>query len=605
MKHKLFLFLQKLSADTSLRSKLMLIYFLLLLLPLGIFTFYVYHRVSLMTQEQTLTAASRTFDETSAAVENYFVRLQEVLSILALDDLVYYVSANDQSDYSKRLTDSDQLITSFEHLKTLSGVDNIRLYVKNDYLYSNQRQNIIYTIDPEDLNLFLPDSPSSPESWLAPADFALESEEEQDWFSAARVIYNPRAIHEPLAVLRADVRLDRMEKAIETTVTEEGGFLLLRGPELLLHSGSIPSDELLPAMIAGIQEHEDETWNQISAGGRNYYVFSRTLHPANWKIATLLPVSDVLALSRELRTELLVIVIALGAAAYAAACIISSSSLRRLSLLTQTMARVEKGDVSARITPIGEDEIGQLMSGFEHMMIHMDALMKEKVEYGRQVQNLELKALQAQINPHFLYNTLDLISCTAILHHVPQISRMVNALAQFYKISLSKGREVISIREELKHASLYLQLQNMRFEDRIHVCWEIEEEICGCSIIKIVLQPLIENAVIHGIFEKKEKTGTLHIEGRKDGNDILILITDDGVGMDEATRLQNFTPTPEGQIPHTRGGYGVRNVNDRLRLAYGVPYGLSCESRPGQGTRVTIRIPALPAESADNHQKGD
>ena len=262
-------------------------------------------------------------------------------------------------------------------------------------------------------------------------------------------------------------------------------------------------------------------------------------------------------------------------------------------MLTRTMQEVENGNTDVRMEPSGDDEIAQLIGSFNQMMDEMDALMEEKVEYGRQIKNLELKALQAQINPHFLYNSLDLINCTAISHNIPEISKMVNALSKFYRLSLSKGQEIISLRDEIKHVNLYLQIQNLRFDNRIQVTWNLDPEADDCRVIKIILQPLIENAVIHGIFEKTSKSGCLNISTRRSHDDIYITIQDDGVGMDAQTLTKNFTPSVSGEIADTTGGYGVRNIHDRMKLAYGEIYGLSCTSTIGKGTTVTVHIPAI------------
>lgn len=286
-------------------------------------------------------------------------------------------------------------------------------------------------------------------------------------------------------------------------------------------------------------------------------------------------------------------VLILTVLAYLIAYFMSRSALDRLSLLTQTMQAVENGNTDVRMEPSGDDEIAQLIGSFNQMMDEMDALMEEKVEYGRQIKNLELKALQAQINPHFLYNSLDLINCTAISHNIPEISKMVNALSKFYRLSLSKGQEIISLRDEIKHVNLYLQIQNLRFDNRIQVMWDLDPEADDCRVIKIILQPLIENAVIHGIFEKPSKSGCLNISTRRSQDDIYITIQDDGVGMDAQTLTKNFTPSVSGEIADTTGGYGVRNIHDRIKLAYGERYGLSCTSTIGKGTTVTVHIPAI------------
>ena len=286
---------------------------------------------------------------------------------------------------------------------------------------------------------------------------------------------------------------------------------------------------------------------------------------------------------------------ALGVAAYLLAYAISQSTLNRVSLFAKTMEAVEQGDVRTRLKPEGDDEIAQLMGGFDRMMDRIDGLMEERVEYARQIKHLELKALQAQINPHFLYNSLDLINCTAISRNVPEISRMVRALGQFYRASLSRGREVIPLADEIRHVQLYVDIQNMRFDDRVRVEWQLDESAGQCQVIKIILQPLIENAMIHGIFEKPSKTGTIRVCTRREGSQLRITIEDDGVGMDEAARLANFSPTPPGG-GDTEGGYGVRNICDRLRIVYGEPYGLFCESTPGKGTKVTVLLPAIEPE---------
>ena len=158
-----------------------------------------------------------------------------------------------------------------------------------------------------------------------------------------------------------------------------------------------------------------------------------------------------------------------------------------------------------------------------------------------------------------------------------------------YKLSLSRGRERIPLSDEFLHARLYIDIQNMRFENRIAVIWNIDEQVLPCIIVKIILQPIIENAIIHGIFEKPEKTGTLNVRAVKINGDIVITVSDDGVGMDSKTLYRNFDLSAPA-VPEA-SGYGIRNINERLHIAYGGEYGLTCSSGRGKGTTVTIRIP--------------
>ena len=431
--------------------------------------------------------------------------------------------------------------------------------------------------------------------WCAPSDLEdTEGESPQPCFSSVQMIYNPRSVKEPLAILRADIDAKRIEQIIcGSSITDNGLLLLFRGEDILLSShaaSSLPCPEALARQVQDLPPH---TWETIQAEGMEYYARCKKIGPSGWCIASILPYRDVFRLSREMGAEMLMTVISVAVTAYLIAYLISQSTLKRIKQLTGTMHTVESGDVAVRLEPSGNDEIAQLMDGFNKMMDRLDALMEEREEHGRQIKNLELKALQAQINPHFLYNSLDLVNCTAISRNVPEISRMVNALGQFYRLSLSNGREVISLSEELKHAKLYVEIQNLRFENRIAAEWDTDPSADCCQIIKIVLQPLIENAILHGIFEKPSKSGRLKVQVRRLDDGIRIFVEDDGVGMDAATLLASFSKAaaPEGTTAF--GGYGIRNIQERLVLAYGAPYGLSCSSRPGKGTVVTLFIPAI------------
>ena len=484
----------------KLGAKLMCIYFLLIVLPLGMFSFYAYLRVRELIQEQTFSAAQNAFDDTCMSLESLLGRLDGVIDILSTDPLIYMMASNDPRDYTyiNRLEDSAQLATTFEHLCMLADIDFIRLYVGNDYSYSNTTTNIIQISEVEHSGWYHAVRENNGRLWCAPSDLEdTEGESPQPCFSSAQMIYNPRSVKEPLAILRADIDAKRIEQIIcGSSITDNGLLLLFRGEDILLSShaaSSLPCPEALARQVQDLPPH---TWETIQAEGMEYYARCKKIGPSGWCIASILPYRDVFRLSREMGAEMLMTVISVAVTAYLIAYLISQSTLKRIKQLTGTMHTVESGDVAVRLEPSGNDEIAQLMDGFNQMMDRLDALMEEREEHGRQIKNLELKALQAQINPHFLYNSLDLVNCTAISRNVPEISRMVNALGQFYRLSLSNGREVISLSEELKHAKLYVEIQNLRFENRIAAEWDTDPSADCCQIIKIVLQPLIENAIL-------------------------------------------------------------------------------------------------------------
>ena len=206
---------------------------------------------------------------------------------------------------------------------------------------------------------------------------------------------------------------------------------------------------------------------------------------------------------------------------------------------------------------------------------------------GKEVKNAELKALQSQINPHFLYNTLDMIKWMCYAGRTADIERAVASMAKFYKITLSRGRNIVTVRDELEHSREYVNIQNMRFGDRITLKVAVPEELMDVPIPKITLQPLIENAILHGILETEDETGTVTISGTVEKDSMIITVTDDGVGMEEDQISRLFSASEAGG---NGSSYGIRNIRQRIRLLYGNDSDILFTSRPGEGTEVKILL---------------
>lgn len=575
---------------------MILIFFVLLIMPFSFFTLYATSRISSIMQDQTFLAARKTFDEAQASIRAQIEKVNYVMEFITYDDLVYRMASADPFSYTSisQLEDTRALGASFTQLKLLSGVSNIRLYVKNDYIYSNENRYLFSLDAIRDTNWYgsLLENPSI--QWATPADFQDLPQADQQVFSCIRMLYNPRALKSPLAILRVDLNQEILEQALNRTpITENSAVLLLSGEQTALSCSAVGAQALPETIPAALSRISQDEWSTICLKDGDYYAFCTELFPTGWKLATVIPYSDIYAVSRRLRVEMILVMLLLAGAAYAIAFFLSDHTLRRVWQLSDTMQRVQNGHMEVEFHNAGRDEIGQLIAHFNHMMNRMRELMDEKVKYGFEIKNLELKALQAQINPHFLYNTLDTINCLAIAKDIPEITDVVSALATFYKISLSRGNDQIPIRDEVMHAKMYVKIQNSRFSGRIQESWDIAPEIEELLIIKIVLQPIIENAIIHGIFETEDSSGTITIRGFKEQDQVVITVSDNGVGMTPHEIAQNFpSDAPEG-VTNAPGGYGVKNISDRLRIAYGAGYGLSVESAPGQGTTVTIRIPAV------------
>lgn len=285
-------------------------------------------------------------------------------------------------------------------------------------------------------------------------------------------------------------------------------------------------------------------------------------------------------------------------AALAVGWVLSRLLSRPLQQLENAMEAFEQdADHFAFHAVRGTREVQNLSDSFGHMVGRIQRLMTTVREEEIDLRKTELKALQAQINPHFLYNTLDSIAWMCERGKNADAVQMVHALARLFRISISRGHELIPIEKELQHAEAYLQIQKYRYKNQFTYHFTVDEGCLHCLCNKITLQPIIENAIVHGL-DLMVDTGHIEITVRPDGGDILLIVADDGIGMEPeqvAALLQNE--------PSDRTGIGVKNVNDRLRIYFGPEYGLSITSAPYEGTTVTIRTPRVPEDKEGEYDK--
>ena len=276
------------------------------------------------------------------------------------------------------------------------------------------------------------------------------------------------------------------------------------------------------------------------------------------------------------------------AAALLTSWILSRMLSRPLRGLTSAMERFERDADHFSYRPVrGTREVRELSQSFGHMVLRIQQLMSTVRQEEINLRKTELKALQAQINPHFLYNTLDSIAWMCERGRNAEAVNMVHALARLFRISISCGHELIPIAKEIEHAESYLQIQKYRYKNQFTYEFDVDPECLDYYCNKITLQPIIENSINHGLDLLVEE-GRIQVEVLQDGEDILFRVRDNGVGMS-----QEQVDAILEQDPEDRTGIGIRNVNDRLRIYFGAPYGLRITSELDVGTCVEIRMPKV------------
>lgn len=315
-----------------------------------------------------------------------------------------------------------------------------------------------------------------------------------------------------------------------------------------------------------------------------YKIICEDLEQTNWSLYLYKPDVSIVSDTRPI-TFLATVVIVVGVFTLVLGMIwVGKFITRRLSYLRNGMIATEDGDFSLRLEENYDDEIGELIRGYNILLGKIETLIKEVYESEITQRRYEMKALQNQINPHFLYNTLSLINWKAIENGNKDISEITLALSHFYRTSLNKGRNVLPIADEIKNVKSYIAVQLFMHDYEFDVEYDIDEEIMQYESLNLILQPIVENAIEHGIeVMEDEKRGLICIKGWKDGDKIYISVTDNGVGMDEEKAANIITQ-------HSKG-YGMRNVNERIHLFYGDYYGLSVYSEVNKGTTITVCIP--------------
>ncbi|MBC8062424.1 MAG: sensor histidine kinase, partial [Clostridiaceae bacterium] len=264
--------------------------------------------------------------------------------------------------------------------------------------------------------------------------------------------------------------------------------------------------------------------------------------------------------------------------------VISSKITTPIKKLTKLMQKVEEGNLDVIANVKRKDEIGALGRSFNSMVSVLKTLIEEVYKNQISRKEAELRALQAQINPHFLYNTLDVIYWTSRIEGATKTGEIVNALAKLFRLALNKGDEITTVEKEVEHLQSYLIIQKMRYTEEPDIIVEVDQAIYPCKTIKLILQPLVENALIHGIGELDIK-GIIRVTGKIIEGDILFEIIDNGIGMEEE-RIKEIL---EGDIEEKKG-YGIKNVDQRIKLYFGEKYGIKIYSEKGKGTKIEVRI---------------
>ncbi len=363
-------------------------------------------------------------------------------------------------------------------------------------------------------------------------------------------------------------------------------------------NGSIVYHPQQQLIYAELKEEKHDVMEDGSYIKSNVIYTVKSLENCDWHIVGVCYVDEMITskVERVVSSLVVILVIVLFGTCFMGS-VFSRWFSKPITQLVTAMSEFEGDNGEFVYQPVhGTQEIDALSDSFEHMVIRNQKLMEKVRQEEISLRKTELKALQAQINPHFLYNTLDAIAWLCEEERNEDAVKMVNALARLFRISISRGHELIPIEKELQHAQSYLQIQNFRYKNQFTYSFDVDETCLSYLCNKITLQPIIENAIYHGM-DRMVDEGMIKIGIHQDPNRIIFTVEDNGVGMTEEQCREVLK-----KEPGDRAGIGIKNVNDRIKIYFGDEYGLTIESELDVGTCVTITMPKVTERSYEEKQ---
>jgi len=594
--------------DMPIRNKLIISFLALIILPaitIGIFSYYTSQRLLKQKTEQY------TSDILMETGENVDVKLREIerisfqiVSNMTIQDALKKANMGIKDEYEKirveRAIDSQ-----------LKGF--VPLYFDIAAAQVASLSGTVYYVNPGSVTIEI----SEWEKRILEANKGSAV-----WFGtnpSSQTIRVGRAINsivnqELIGYEIIQIRESSIHDIYRRTDLFKSGDILITDLEgrIISHKDKSKLDMFIGDVAAGLTK--DSIYNSFTTaeiGGTSNYIASRSINNGQWRMIAIIPTEQYEGDIILLRYWILGICGACCIMSLLLSVRIADSISRPLRNLSEMMSKVGTGNFDVSIQPYSNDEVGVLSEHFNKMVQQVQKLIQEVYQEQYLKQKAELKSLRAQINPHFLYNTLESINWMARIRNVPEIGDMVKALGDLMRASIS-GDDFITLNDEITNITNYLKIQKFRYGDRLGVCIDISPDIGRIVVPKLILQPIVENSIVHGLEEKLED-GHIDISGMLENGDVVISIRDDGVGMEKEkeehlnklfSEYQPLAPASAGSPRvdirkdigsrddmHTH--IGLINVDRRIKMYYGAGYGLYISSVKGEGTYVRAVLPAL------------
>lgn len=566
---------------SSIQSVIALSFTAVTILSMLLISFALYGMFSDNAEERAAFSTQQIMDQVNINLDAYLKGMMEI------------------SDVIRSNLNTDTMINKESFKNLLDVTSKIRKDIVTMAVYTKKGELIISNPSAQyDSNFVVTDQEWFKDSLSKPVDYIFQPPHVQRIFQGKRPwvvslcrgssFYNNDGNLQE-SVIIVDLNFSTIEQLCKNVtlgktgyiyVIDKNGKIIYHPQQQLIYTG-LKSENIDGALSKGVGSYFDKF------EGKQRIMTVKNINHTDWKMVGISYV-DELTENKKTFVKYLLFIVAFGLIFEIGASIFISQKVSQpIKKLENQMKRVENGDFDIFVEVKGEDEVKKLSKSFNIMVLRIKQLMEEIIHEQEAKRKSELKALQAQINPHFLYNTLDSIVWMNENQKYQGVTTMVAALAKFFRVSISKGNEVISISDEIEHARSYLIIQQVRYKDKFDFTIDIQPEVLEYKTLKLILQPIIENAIYHGIDHLQEK-GEIKIKVYIENDNIIFSIIDNGYGIKPSVLKGILAREP---LNDHISGVGLKNVNERIKLYYGNEYGVEINSELDVGTTVNIRIP--------------
>lgn len=550
--------------DMKYRHKLTILLVISSLVPMTMLALYSHNSMSRLVRHNEVEDTSSILEQTRESIDSQIEVYTGLINYLTYSpDIEEVINEKNMDNY-------------VAYAKYTQIVDPLLTVPKSYHDAINQIQIFADSIKVRHEYTLVPMDEIGQEWWSS----QLNDEVQVQWLvntekpeiAAVRNIYDGR---NRTAVLCITLDYNKIFKPLKNIISEESGTMVLdQNQNIVYRDENIQDNDL-----ADLRE-SDKILEQIS---KEYVAVNSTSQNTGWKFylyktkkSVEKSVYQMLFAEIPLIAGCVLIIFILGMA-------FSRLFTRKIEMLTENMDQVNHGSREVTVTSDAEDEVGVLIRSFRRMMGEIDRLISEVYENKIALKEFELKALTAQINPHFLYNSLSIINWMAIKSGQKEISKVTLDLSTFYRTALSKGEDMVTVENCIRNIEAYLSIQLVMHDNDFTVEWKIDPQVKAEKVPKLILQPVVENALEHGLDVKEEGDKILQLSFLDAGDAVLLRVEDNGMGMEQSVA--------ESLVTYQAEGYGLKNVNDRICLLYGEEYKIRITSSVGKGTVVEMRIP--------------